>query len=406
MTSDWGTVQLSRTQLRETFTVSETTGDTARTLDLEGQESFPPLPRAELIARHDNLLALEQGTPVAVRWEDKPERDGYYAVRGSSAAYREYTGDMVTSTWKVSLERLGSASEVDLQSRLTGVARSNDFSLSGESWHAPPIGHTTYYTGATNPSLMTRTGADGAMTVYRGIPAGASPRWGCDPSDYLAGRVRINDTAAATGAGVEVEGVVRPLPVGAWTLGNALVNVTPTASAGVIDVQAYTGGAWHSKLWNITVGGSNVSAWDTVTILRNDVEQCVLRLTAPRSPGRATLDLALRRGSRIVEGYLQCGAAATLAVYLRSSETNTSAAASGYVVATNNDGDGNRFAAGSARSFTAHANGGVSKASTATLDFWAGVVAGGGSAVSGDAATDLRNQYLGALAEATYVARR
>ena len=107
-----------------------------------------------------------------------------------------------------------------------------------------------------------------------------------------------------------------------------------------------------------------------------------------------------------MEGYLQSGAASTLAVYLRTSETNTSAAASGYVVATNNDADGNRFAAGSARTFTAHANGGVSKASTATLDFWLGVVAAGGSAVSGDGATDLRNQYIGALAEATYVVRR
>jgi hypothetical protein len=223
---------------------------------------------------------------------------------------------------------------------------------------------------------------------------------------YLAGRVRINDTAAATGAGFEIDGTDQPLPVAAWTLGNGLVNVTPTASAGVLDVQAYTGGAWHSKLWNVTVGGSNVAAWDSAVLLRNDLEQCILRLTAPRSPGRATLDLTLRRGSRIVEGYLQSGAASTLAVYLRTSETNTNAAASGYVTASGNDSDGNRFAAGSARTFTAHANGGVSKATTATLDFWLGVVAGGGSAVSGDAATDLRNMYIGALAEATYTVRR
>lgn len=405
MTGTWGTVQLGRTTLRETFTVSEGSAD-ARTLDLDGQESTPPLTRSELVARHDNLLALGQGIPVAVTWTDKPERDGYYLVKGTSAALREYVNDTVTSSWKVALERLGTVSEVDLQSRLTGAVRLNDFSLTGERWHAPPIGHTTYYTGATNPTLMTRTGADGAMTVYRGIPTGASPRWGCDPGDYLAGRVRINDTAAASGAGFEVEGTVRALPVASWTLGNALVNVTPTASAGMLDVQAYTGGAWHSKLWNISIGGANAAAWDSVTILRNDPEQCILRLTAPRSPGRATLDLGLRRGSRIVEAYLQSGAASTLAVYLRTPEANTSVAASGYVVATGDDADGNRFAAGSARTFTAHADGGVSKATTATLDVWLGVVAGGGSAVSGDAATDLRNMYIGSLAEQTYVVRR
>ncbi|GAA0705408.1 hypothetical protein GCM10010193_70600 [Kitasatospora atroaurantiaca] len=405
MTGTWGTVQLSRTTLRETFTVAEGSSD-ARTLDLDGQESNPPLTRSVLVARHDNILAMEQGVPLPVTWTDKPERNGYYSVKTAGAALREYVNDTVTSSWKIALERLGAASEVDLQSRLTGVVRLNDFSLTGETWHAPPIGHTTYYTGATSPSTMTRTGADGAMTVYRSIPTNASPRWGCDPAAYLAGRVRINDTLAATGTGFEIEGTEQPLPVAAWTLGNALVNIVPSASAGVLDVQAYTGGAWHSKLWNVTVGGANVAAWDSAAILRNDPEQCVLRLTAPRSPGRVTLDLTLRRGSRTVEGYLQSGAAATLAVYLRTTETNTSVAASGYVVATNNDADGNKFAAGSARSFTAHANGGVSKTSTATLDFWLGVVAGGSSAVSGDAATDLRNMYIGALAEQTYTVRR
>jgi len=406
MTGTWGTLQLGRTTLRETFTVTETASSDALTLDVDGQESTPPLTRAVLVARHDNIRCLQQGTPIAVTWTDKPERNGYYASRGTSAALREYVNDTVTSTWKVSLDRLGAVGEVDLQSRLTGVVRANDFSLTGETWHAPPIGHTTYYTGATSPSTVTRTSADGTMTVYRSVPANTSPKWGCDPSSYLAGRVRINDTAAATGTGFEIEGTDQPLPATAWTMGNGLVNITPTASAGVIDVQAYTGGAWHSKQWNVTIAGSGVAAWDTATVLRNDPEQCILRLTAPRSPGRATLDLTLRRGSRFVEGYLQSGAASTLAVYLRTSETNTSFAASGYVVATGNDADGNRFAAGSARTFTAHANGGISKTSTATLDFWLGVVAGGGSAVSGDAATDLRNQYIGALAEATYVVRR
>lgn len=405
MAGTWGTVQLGRTSLRETFTVAEASSSDGDSLDLDGQESSPPLTRAVLVARHDNLRAVEQGQPVAVTWTDKPERNGYYAVKGSSAALREYVNDLVTSTWKISLTRLGAAGEIDLQSRLTGQWRANDFGLTGESWHAPPIGHTAYYTGATNPTLMTRATADGTMTVYRGVPS-VSPRWGCDPTSYLLGRVRINDTVAVTGTGFEIDGLNQPIPASGWTLGNGLVNIVPSASAGVLDVQAYTGSAWHSKLWNVTVAGSGVAAWDSATILRNDPEQCILRLTAPRSPGRATLDLTLRRGSRIVEGYLQSGAASTLAVYLRTSETNTSAAASGYVVATGNDADGNRFACGSARTFTAHANGGVSKASTATLDFWLGVVAGGGSAVSGDAATDLRNQYVGALAESTYVVRR
>jgi hypothetical protein len=398
--TDWGSIQLNRTLLRERFAAAET--GVNRAMDLDGQESTPPLTRPVLVATHDNLNALDSDSPIAVTWTDKPERNGYYQVKSCGSTITEERGDRVLADWKISLDRLGSAGEIDLQSRLTGAVRLNDFGLPGERWHAPPIGHYAYYTGSTSPTTMTRTGVDGAMTVYRSVPSGVSPRWGCAPTDYLKGRARVTDTAA----GLEVDGTQRPVPAAAWALSNGLVNVAPTASAGVLDVQAYTGGAWHSKLWNVTIGGANVAAWDSVTLLRNDLEHVVLRLTASRSPGRAVLDLALRRGARTVEGYLQSGSSATLAVYLRTLETNTSAAASGYVVATGNDADGNRFAAGSARTFGAHTNGGVSKAAATGLDFWLGVQTGGASPSAGDAVLDLRNQYIGALAESTYAVRR
>ncbi|MEU1309512.1 hypothetical protein ABZ419_11540 [Streptomyces cinnamoneus] len=405
MSGNWGDLQLSRILLRETFTVTEAGGD-SRTLDTDGQESSPPLTRAQTIGCHDNINALQPGTVAAVTFTDKPERNGYYSVRSAGSTLTEYHGEVVTAAWKTSLTRLGSAAEVDLQSRLTGAVRSNDFSLSGERWHAPPIGHYGYYTGSSSPTTMTRTTTDGTMTVYRSVPASVSPRWGCAPTDYLDGRVRVNDTTAAS-ANIELEGTDRSVPSSAWSLGNGIVNVVPSASAGVLDVQAYTGGAWRSKMWNVTVAASAVAAWDSASLLRNDPEMCILRLVASRNPGRVTLDLTLRRGSRFVEGYLQSGSSATLAVYLQTAETNNTAlAASGYVTATNNDAAGNRFVAGSARTFTGHASGGVSKASTTTLDFWIGVAAGGGSAVAGDAATDLRNQYIACLPEAVYAVRR
>lgn len=400
MSFDWGAIKLSRTTLRETFTATEQGG--SRQLALAGQESTPPLTRAVLVGTHDNINAFDGGAPCAVTFTDKPERNGFYQVKSNASKITEYVNDQITADWTVTLDRLGTVGEVDIQSRLTGVKRLNDFSLTGERWHAPSIGHFGYYTGSTNPTSMTRESEDGTITVYRGVPLTPPARWGCDPTDYLGGRVRVTDTDA----GLEVEGTGRALPAGAWALSNGIVNVTPTASAGVLDVQAYTGSAWHSKLWNITVAGSAVPAWDSASILRNDLEHAILRLTASRSPGRVTLDLALRRGGRTLEGYLQCGSSATLAVYLHTAETNTSAAASGYVVASSDDADGNRFAAGSARTFTAHANGGVSLTSTTALDFWVGVVAGGATAVDGDDAIDLRNQYIGALAESTYCVRR
>lgn len=397
----WGDIQLGRIPLRETFAVSESGGED-RSLDLEGQESYPPLTRAQVVARHDGINALTPGLCIPVTFTDKPERSGYYTVKSAGSTYTEHLNERVAADWKVSLERVGSNSETDLQSRLTGAVRLNDFSLTGERWHAPPIGHYAYYTGSSNATTMTRTGADGAMTVYRSVPANVSPRWGCAPTDYLDGRVKVTTTSSQ-----EVYGVDVPLAATGWALSNGLVNVTPGAS-GTLDVQAYTGGAYHSKEWNVSVAGSasSITSWDGATPLRNDPEMCIVRLTKGLSPGRATLDLTLRRGSRFVEGYLQTGSAATLAAYRSTLETNTSFAASGYVTATGDDADGNRFAVGSARSFTAHANGGVLKSSATALDFWIGVAAGGGSAVSGDAATDLRNQYTACMPEAVYGVRR
>lgn len=366
----WGDVQLGRIPLRETFTVSESGGD-GRGLDAEGQESYPPLTRAQVVARHDGINALIPGQVIPVTFTDKPERNGYYTVKSASATYTENLNERVTSDWKASLDRVGSDAETDLQSRLTGAVRLNDFALTGERWHAPPIGHYGYYTGATNPTVMTRTGADGTITVYRGVPASISPRWGCAPTAFLAGRVKTTTTG-----GQEVYGVDVPLAAAGWALSNGLVNITPGAS-GTLDVQAYTGGAWHSKEWNVSVAGSasSITSWDGATLLRNDPEMCILRLTKGLNPGRASLDLTLRRGSRFIEGYLQTGTAATLAAYRTTLETNTSFAASGYVTATGDDADGNVFAAGSARSFTAHTNGGVIKAAATALDFWIGAVA-------------------------------
>lgn len=394
----WGTITVGRISLREVFAVSES-GRDSRKLSIDGQEASTDLTRSEVVTRHDNLLALE-GTVVPVTFTDKPERNGYYTVDSVTADLTEWAGAAVKSDWKLGLTRLGTQGETDLQSRLTGAARSNPYSLAGERWHAPPIGHYGYYTGTSNPTSMTRTGEDGAITVYRAVPATFSPRWGCDPTDYMDGRVRFLSD------GIELTGVDHECSPTLWQLSNGLVNVVPSASASM-DVQAYTGGAWRSKLWRVfSHSSTEVTTWDAVSLLHNEPEAVSVRFTKSLSPGRLNLDLTLRRGSRFVEGYLHRGTADTLTVRLATMENNTAPASGEYVVASGDDAAGNRFIVGSASNFTPHASGGVSLAATTRLDFFLGVVAGGGSAAAGDAATVLRDQYLGALPERIYGVRR
>lgn len=209
--------------------------------------------------------------------------------------------------------------------------------------------------------------------------------------------------------GVERAGVNTSLSATGWEIQNALVRVRPLTSGGTLEVAAWDGAAWDAKNWNVAsdVSGTAIINWDGATILRNDYEMCVLRLIKSLSPGRATLDLTLRRGSRIIEGYLQRGNADTMSAYLNVSENVTNVATGGYVVATNNDGSGNKATAGSAHTFSPVAGLGVRLLSSGTsLDFYLGAVVGGTGATAVDAATVLRDQYIGALAEFAVGVRR
>jgi hypothetical protein len=391
-------LQLGRLTLRETqrFTESAYQG---WSMHIEGVEVCPLLTRAEVWDRFDGVLGGMGGLIAAV-WEEKAERNGYYTISSASGEVKDRKRQGITEiAWKVSLQRHGPDTDVDLESRLPGAVRANDFELTGERWSAPSIGHYAYHTGPTIPSVLTRATVDGDITVYRGVPAGVSPRWGCRVEDYLRGRVRILNS------GVERVGAAHPLDAGQWELSNGLVRVRPLSSGGSIEVASFTGGAWRSKAWVVDIGGTPVEGWDSASVLQNDLERCVVRLAVRRSPvGRAYLDLTLRRGSRFVEGWLQRGDSGTLSVYLASAETMTDSTS--YVVKTTDDSDGNKVIAGSARNFDAHADGGLTKTSSTALDFWLGVVAGGAAAVSGDQATHLRDAYIGALPEVVAAVRR
>jgi hypothetical protein len=399
----YGTVQVGRLALREALSalddkVNATTED--RTVTTSGQESLPPLTAVQMARIQDDVPALMRAF-VPVTFTDKDDRNGYYEVRDVGAKLMSWNGEVVTCDWNLSLIRCGSDTEVDIESRLSGAsARNNSFAATGERWHAPPIGHYGYYTGSTQPASVSRTGADGAIIVYRALPTTVNPRWGCPVGSYLNGRVRFLDVNS-----LERSGSNFTTPASGWELNNGLVRVKPLASSGVLEVSAYTGGAWQTKAWDVLSGGVSIGAFDTVTLLHNEPEMVVVRLLRSQSPGRFTVDLTLRRGSRFAELYVQAAFSSTLKVVRASAEAGT--AGTGYVRATANDGAGNRYIVGSALTHTADTtNGGISLAATTTLDAFIGVIAAGSGAVAGDQAGDLYAMYLGAPSELVQAVRR
>ena len=407
----WGFIKFGRLDLREQARVQSVVnaGTNENTINMSGTETnaTPPVAVGILRSRREDFLGMIDRL-VAVTFSQKAELNGYWVVNDVNTSITDWmSGDGVYAfDWSFILSRQGPDNMVDLESRLTGVARQNVFALAGTRWHAPPIGHYGYFTGSTLPSgSVSRTGEEGAIKVWTGIPAAIDPRWGCAVTDYLKGAVRITQGGVVrAGAGINVA------PTG-WEVSNTLVRVRPSTSTGLLEISCWDAGVWAPKLWNIARGGTNILPANitAVTVLRNDPEAITLRLIAPQlsgAAGRTLVDLTLRRGARTVDAFIQTDSSTTLTLHLQASETTTDNSASGYVVATSNDTDGNKYVAGSAKAFAVHANGGVSKASTTTLDAFAGIVFNGTGAAAGDAATDLRDQYIGAPAETVVAVNR
>lgn len=398
----WGTLRFGRIELKENpraaFAVNAQTGE--RSFVVAGTETSPYLTLAALRAKRDDLIQM-QDTVQAVTFSDKPDLNGYYRVKDVGAAITDWSRQEAAAgmDWNLSLVPFGPNNAVDLESRLTGVVRQNDHALGGTRWHAPAADHYGYWTGTTGPGssvVRTREGG-GTIRVYLALPAGVDPRWGCDPASYLSGAASfVQDGVERSGTGIVAS------PTG-WVLTNGLVRVQRTG-AGLLSIDAWDDPAWSLKAWDFYVNGVALLPADIaqLTVLRNDPEAVCIRLM--RGPaanvGRTLIDLLLRRGSRTVEVYMQHETSTTLLIRLQTGAAGT--AGTGYVVQTANDADGNRPIIGSARTFTNDlANTGLSKAATTTLDAFVGVVLGGGAPAAGDGATEVRDQYIGAMAEST-----
>ena len=404
----YGTIVVGRLTLREDYGLEANinTGTDKRTLGLKGEESSPPLTMAQLRQRQEDILGLlDRYVPII--FIDKDDHTGYYLIKDVNTSLTNWTGEVAKFTWSIQAEYIGPENGVDVESRLVYIDRQDDFGLTGVRWHAPAGGSFAYYTGLAQPagSVSRATIDGGPITVWTTTPASASPRWGSSTATYGRGRARV-----LVGG---VERVATNLTVGAstWELNNGMVSVsaTPSSSATLL-VSHWDGAAWDATAWNVSVGSSttpDLGVFDAATVIRNDYEAVTVRLVKSKTPGRSMLDLTLRRGSRFVEGYLTTDSSTTLAVFAKTAQAATAPASAGYVVATNNDAQGNKMAVGSARTFVAQtAQLGLHKLTSTSLDFFIGGVVSGSAAPTGDQITDLRNQYLTFPSEVGIVVRR
>ena len=367
--------------------------------------------RTELLEQRNRL--------IAVTWSVDDSMDGFYiqqsASIGASVEQSAFTG-VGFHPFSVTLQRIGTTADTEFQSLITGTVLTNDHGLIDtevQPFHAPPAGSTAYANSSTGMTRLVRTSADGALDVFLDTDFDQDPSWAATPADYYDGAARIYVTSRLR-AGLSAPN--NPVAASGWELSNGLVKVTPSSTAGRIDVAHYDGTQWetaktYALVRDIGGGDSKINSWTHLSILRNDAEACAIRLQIPHSltsdPGfRHTFDLRLRRASRFVEGYWSTtAAAATMKIERDSNEAATAVTPTGATSAvglraTSNDGDGNRYVLMTPNTHTADTTtGGLDFSNVTAIHFAIGSEIAGSSAVSGDTAADLMLQFLAGMYE-------
>jgi hypothetical protein len=371
-----------------------------QSISLTGQEAGPPSETFRALA--EDLVAM-LGSDIPVTFSQKSNHDGLYRVSDVGAPITEFAGHAYGFTWNLTLQRIGANNAIDIESRFTDMVRTNAFALSGTRWHSPAI--VAYgYDAPVSGSLMRAVEGEpiDIIRVYLGIPVGRHPHWGTTALDLRRGRVRFLLN------GIERTGIGTRIPTyGGWSLTNGIVRISPSLTGGDFLLESWDGidQAWDPQEMEITAGGSG-SDFVSVTVLQNDFEAATIRILRDLGPGRVLVDLTIRRGSRVVEGFVQSTASNTIQVKTLSAVTTANNAASGYIVATGNTALGNRFTSGSPIAFTGSLTGSILKTVTTQFPFYAGHVIGGGAPVAGDSATDLRDQYIGTPASSDQAVKR
>lgn len=371
----WGTLTIGSLVLKETDILDDVTNANTgeRTVRVSGAETNPGNGTGNIEAKQQDIMSLMDRI-MPVTFERKPSYNGYYRATDTNTTLEQWGEGPGQVRWSLTLEFLGADNALDLESRVANVVRSNDFGLTGERWQAPPTGHYGYYVGAVSPATVVRQGETGPITVYRALPAGVNPRYGCPVGGYQGGRVRFY-----SGGGLERVGERFPVAVADWEMNNGLVRVRPHTDSGwftTLKVAFWDGAAWQEKFWDVRIAGDSLRPtvdFKSVVVTRNDNECVIVRIVwaQPSDGKRGLLDLTLRRGSRFVEGYVQRTVSGQISVQLDSLEAWTDNV--NHVIAAGEDANGLRYVAGRSKNFDPATNGGVSDSSTTTMDFFIGV---------------------------------
>jgi hypothetical protein len=325
--------------------------------------------------------------------------------------------------YRIDLQRVGGYQSAYMESFLNGALMVNSLGITttAEPFHAFPVA-SEYNIGVSGYTVENRPVADGSGSIewVRMNPTGAAPtykalaRWAQLPSGYYQGACQIRNSAPADHVVVGQQDA--PPAANGWTLQNGLVSVTVPSFWNVTWADA-TNTYRSSALMDIKSTDATIASLmptsGSVKIIRNAPEECILRVpvignaTSGWPPSQINayraspmyLDIAIRRGSRIVRFYLTAATNPNSTTWTWGNRVAVaSSAITGGNVWTSNDANSNRVGIFSAMATTNDlVNGRITTTGT-TLTAWDFAVAmelGGTGSTNRDTIASQVLQYIG-----------
>lgn len=398
-------------------------------LSLSGGLTTEASSAAVMNAFRQNVLGLgekldEPIVPVIESGDDQLK--GFYRVLGTHVDFPGGAFAHNRFTWEMDLERIPDYAHPAIESTLIGGYRTNVFALSGAGHHYVPSTVLNYHQSSDTLRTdwnITRTLADGntLKSVQVSSISAAERRlaqFTLKPDDYYVGAARV-EVQYGTSTYYRVIGrkIWSNLSAVNWRITNDLIRVTPSATAGRIDVSVWDGAQWDAVKtfkFSTTYAASIIDRLTTFSIIRNTPEEVIVRLGmgdnitgTAAAIERLNLDISLRRGSMMAECVWSADDSVLGTVGVNTVEAAT--AVTGGIRATSNDAAGNRYLILTPIAKTNDlVNGTITKtAAAAVWSFAFGLERGGSGATSTTyAVSTMQDDYYGVWAETQTVVGR
>ncbi len=393
-----GTLTIGRISLTcdpEKLTLAAGRRGAARTLSLQG--SFLGTSLTQLEALRDELIATledtDEETKIPVTWDGDPTFDGFYKPNGgrvSPVSYNTTGSNYGMCEFSCDLVWKGDDNSVRFCSQVTGAVVANDHSYAGAgSGYVGPPGGRYGFAPVASASVF-RHGADGYIRTFLNVASGDNPEWHVAPAGFYANACEI------TAGGYLRAGLTCPNTPTVWELSNGLVKVTPTTDGALI-VSHHDGTDWRATTWAVLYDGTAVGNWGAMQPLTNRPERCSVRLIQERTAlqGILQLDLALRRGSRILEGVFYSDIASAAMTLDTDSAGTVTGTPTGTMKKSSDDAYGHRWMIGSEKTTTLTVATGTMSKTASRLPFMIGKeINEGGGVLTGDTDDALWDQYM------------